>query len=276
MRQAPRRRRLCQAGGKTTDRIASMLSLTGQLLTLFGIGIFVGFINILAGGGSLLSLPLLIFLGLPSATANGTNRIGILMQNVVAIAGFHQQNVMPWRISLLAAVPAVAGAIAGAQLAIDLPDDQFKRALALTMIGVLILILADPSKRLRENPRPLAGWRLLAFVIGFFGVGVFGGFIQAGVGFLIILVMALTGFDLVATNAVKVIVVFVFTIAALAVFIMNDHVDYLLGAALGFGNALGGYIGTRYAVRKGHAWIRGFVIIVVIAFSLYLLWDSLS
>ncbi|MDZ7268114.1 MAG: sulfite exporter TauE/SafE family protein [candidate division KSB1 bacterium] len=253
-----------------------MLSLTGQLLLLFGIGLVVGFINVLAGGGSLLSLPVLIFLGLPSATANGTNRIGILLQNVVAIAGFQRQHVMPWRVSLLAAVPAVAGSIIGARWAIALPEHQFKRALALTMIGVLVVILADPGKRLHATPRPLTGWRRLAFMAGFFGVGVFGGFIQAGVGFLIILVMALAGFDLVATNAVKVIVVFIFTIAALYVFIRHDHVDYLLGAGLGLGNALGGYLGTRYTVRKGHAWIRGFVVVVVIAFSLYLMWDSLS
>lgn len=252
-----------------------VIPLEAQLLLLFVIGAFVGFINILAGGGSLLSLPLLIFLGLPSATANGTNRIGILIQNIVAVAGFHQQNVLPWRISVLAAIPAVIGSIAGANLAIDLPDDRFKQVLALTMIGVLILILADPSKRLRENPRPLAGGRLLLFIAGFFGVGVFGGFIQAGVGFLIILVMALTGFDLVATNAVKVLVVFIFTIAALAVFVINNHVDYLLGTGLGLGNALGGYIGTKFAVKKGHAWIRGFVIVIVIVFALYLLWDSL-
>lgn len=250
--------------------------LEAQLLLLFVIGVFVGFINILAGGGSLLSLPLLIFLGLPSATANGTNRIGILIQNIVAIAGFHQHNVLPWRISLLAAVPAVLGSIAGANLAIDLPDDRFKQVLALTMIGVLVLILADPSKRLRENPRPLTGGRLILFLAGFFCVGVFGGFIQAGVGFLIILVMALTGFDLVATNAVKVLVVFIFTIAALAVFVINNHVDYLLGTVLGLGNALGGYIGTKFAVKKGHTWIRGFVIVTVIVFAFYLMWDSQS
>ncbi len=245
-----------------------------QLLILFSVGVICGFINILAGGGSLLTLPVLIFLGLPSAVANGTNRIGILIQNVAAIAGFHQQNVFPWRVSVLAALPAIAGAVIGAQLAIEVPDDVFKRLLAGIMIGVLLLMIFDPAKRLRAQRQPLTLRRGIFFAVAFFGVGLFGGFIQAGVGFLIILLMLLDGFDLVAINAVKVFVVFIFTIAALAVFIWHQQVNYALGGVLGLGNALGGWLATRYAVKKGHDWIRGFVIVTVILFSIQLIIDS--
>jgi uncharacterized membrane protein YfcA len=213
-------------------------------------------------------------MGLPAAAANGTNRIGILIQNLVAIFGFHQHNVFPWRVSVLAALPAVAGSILGAQLAIDVPEDTFKRLLAGIMIGVLLIMILDPAKRLRADRKPMTWWRGLLLALGFFGVGLFGGFIQAGVGFLIILLMSLEGFDLVAINAVKVFVVFVFTIAALAVFIWHHQVDYALGAVLGLGNALGGWLATRYAIQKGHDWIRGFVMVTVIVFSLQLLIDS--
>jgi hypothetical protein len=251
-----------------------MLPLPAQLLILFGVGALAGFINILAGGGSLLALPVLIFLGLPAATANGTNRIAILIQNIVAVAGFHQLNVLPWRISLLASVPAITGAILGANLAIHIPEALFKQILAGIMIAVLILIGFDPSKRFHANPKPLAGARLVLFMIGYFGIGFFGGFIQAGVGFLIISLMMLCGFDLVKTNAVKVLVTLIFTVAALIVFILHGEVNYLLGISLGLGSAAGGWLGTRFAVKKGHDWIRAFVMVMGVIFAVKLLWNS--
>ncbi|MDZ7361828.1 MAG: TSUP family transporter [candidate division KSB1 bacterium] len=252
-----------------------MLPLPAQLVILFGVGALTGFINILAGGGSLLALPILIFLGLPAATANGTNRIAILIQNIAAAAGFHQLNVLPWRLSLLASIPAIAGAIVGANLAIDIPDALFKQILAGIMIAVLISISFDPSKRLRTNSKPLAGARVVLFLIGYFGIGLFGGFIQAGVGFLIISLMMLCGFDLVKTNAVKVLVTLIFTVAALIVFILHGEVNYLLGISLGLGSAAGGWLGTRFAVKKGHDWIRAFVVVMGVIFAVKLLWDSL-
>jgi hypothetical protein len=252
-----------------------MLPLAVQLIILFVVGMLTGFINILAGGGSLLTLPVLIFLGLPSAMANGTNRIAVVLQNIVAIAGFHQRDVFPWRISLLAAIPSTIGAIIGAQLAIDISDLWFKRILAGIMIGVLLLILIDPGKGARTRRKPMTGWRLVLFAIGFFGIGIFGGFIQAGVGFLIISLMLPAGFDLVATNAVKVFVVFLFTAAALIVFILHGQVNYLLGVSMGIGSAAGAWLATHFAVTKGHAWIRAFVIITVVLFAAKLLLDSL-
>jgi uncharacterized membrane protein YfcA len=251
-----------------------MLPLTLQLVLLFLAGFLAGFVNILAAGGSLLTLPVLIFLGLPAATANGTNRIAILIQNLAAIASFKKLNVFSWRVSVLAALPAIAGAILGANLALDVSEAWFKRTLAAIMIGVLLLMLYDPGKRLRAHAGPMTRTRQIWFGLGFFGVGVFGGFIQAGVGFLIIILMLLAGFDLVVTNAVKVLVVFLFTIAALAVFVLHGQVNYLLGAALGLGSAFGGWLGTHVAVRKGHDWVRAFVSVVVVLFALQLLVES--
>lgn len=251
-----------------------MLPLSLQLFLLFVVGFLCGFINILAGGGSLLTLPVLIFLGLPVAVANGTNRIAIIIQNIAAIVGFKKLNIYSWRVSVLAALPAIIGAIIGANLALDIPEILFKRILGGIMIGVLILILYDPGKRIRAQAGPMTLTRQILFGIGFFFVGVFGGFIQAGVGFLIIVLMLLAGFDLVVTNAVKVLVVFIFTIAALAVFILHGQVDYLLGTALGVGSAFGGWLGTHVAVKKGHEWVRVFVSVVVVLFALQLLVDS--
>jgi uncharacterized membrane protein YfcA len=252
-----------------------VIPLPIQLVLLFIIGVLSGFINILAGGGSLLTLPILIFLGLPAALANGTNRIAILIQNIAAVAGFHQHNVFPWRISVLAAIPAVVGAMIGANWAINIPEALFKQLLAGIMIALLVLIAFDPGQRLRASAKPLTGRRLAGFMVGYFIIGVFGGFIQAGVGFLIISLMLMLGFDLVQTNAVKVLVTLIFTMAALFVFILHEEVSYLLGISLGLGSAAGGWIGTHFAVKKGHAWIRAFVMIMVIVFAAKLLMDSL-
>lgn len=251
-----------------------ILSLPLQLTLLFFAGLLAGFVNILAAGGSLLTLPVLIFVGLPVATANGTNRVAILIQNLAAIAGFKKLNVFSWRVSVLAAVPAIFGAILGANLALDISEVWFKRILGGIMIGVLVLMLYDPGKRIRAHEGPMTLTRQIGFGLGFFFVGVFGGFIQAGVGFLIIILMLLAGFDLVVTNAVKVLVVFIFTIAALAVFIYHGQVNYLFGTALGLGSALGGWLGTHVAVKKGHDWVRAFVSVVVVLFALQLLVES--
>lgn len=252
-----------------------MVPPIGQQLILFVIGVVTGFINILAGGGSLLTLPILIFFGLPTATANGTNRIAILIQNMAAITGFHQNKVFPWRVSLLATLPALLGAILGARIAVDIPDDTFKQLLAVIMIVVLVIIIVDPMKKIRATPQPLAGRRRIYFLLGFFFIGLYGGFIQAGVGFMVIVVMLLAGFDMVQTNAVKVLVIFLFTIAALGVFIQHGQVSYLYGMGLGAGNAVGGYWASHVAVKKGHGWIRGFVVISVVFFAAKLLYDSL-
>ncbi|MEK7728537.1 MAG: sulfite exporter TauE/SafE family protein [candidate division KSB1 bacterium] len=251
-----------------------MLPFSLQLTLLFLVGFLAGFVNILAAGGSLLTLPALIFLGLPAATANGTNRIAILIQNLAAIAGFKKLKVFSWRVSVLAALPAIFGAILGANLALDISEVWFKRILGAIMIGVLALMLYDPSKRIRAHTGPMTLTRQVLFGVGFFLVGVFGGFIQAGVGFLIIVLMLLAGFDLVVTNAVKVLVVFIFTLAALAVFILHGQVNYLFGTVLGLGSAFGGWIGTHVAVKKGHDWVRAFVSVVVVLFALQLLVES--
>ncbi|MFQ5628307.1 MAG: sulfite exporter TauE/SafE family protein [bacterium] len=243
---------------------------------LLSVGFISGFINTLAGGGSLLTLPVLIFLGLPGTEANGTNRIGLLIQNIGAMAGFRKHNVFPLRVALMAAVPAIAGAIIGALLAVDIPDRQFKPILVAIMIGVMIVIIIDPSRRMKALQGPMSLRRKLALTLGFFVVGIYGGFIQAGIGFFIITLMLSAGYELVRTNAVKIMVVFFFNIIALFIFIDNGQVNYVYGFVLGIGSAAGGWTATHVAVKKGHTWIRGFVVVMVIIFAAKLVVDSLG
>ena len=244
---------------------------TWQIPVLALVGVLAGFLNVLAGGGSLLTLPLLIFFGLPAATANGTNRIAIFCQNIFAITGFKRQGVFPIRLALLCTPPALIGSYLGANLAITVDEMLFRRLLALVMVIVLLFMIVDPMKRLRQEEKPMTPLRLVVLIVSFFGIGVYGGFVQAGVGFLLITGLLVHGLDLVRINAVKVLVIFAFTVVALGVFVMHGQVDYVLGLALATGNSVGGWFASHMAVKKGHEWIKRFVIATVFIFALRLL-----
>ncbi|MFA5516116.1 MAG: sulfite exporter TauE/SafE family protein [Desulfuromonadales bacterium] len=216
-----------------------------HLPALLLVGFVSGFLNILAGGGSLLTLPLLIFLGLPATVANGTNRVGVLWQNIFAVASFRRQGVLPLRLALMCTAPSLAGSYIGARLAVDIDEQLFQRLLAGVMIGVLVVILVDPAKRLRIEPAAFSTLRLAVLLVSFFFIGIYGGFVQAGVGFLIIPALMVHGIDLVRTNAVKILVILLFTIPALWVFIAH-------GRSIGRSGSP-----WRPATRWGDWWLRG-------------------
>jgi len=248
-----------------------MSDLLWQVPALVLAGTVAGFLNVLAGGGSLLTLPLLIFLGLPATVANGTNRVAIFCQNIFAITGFRRQGVFPARLALLCTGPALVGSYIGANLAVEIDDQLFRRLLALIMIGILVFTAIDPIKRLRIEEGRVTPMRAAVLLVTFFVIGIYGGFVQAGVGFLIITGLLVHGLDLVRINAIKVIVIFAFTFVALAVFMVHGQVDYGLGLALAAGNSAGGWIGTHMAVKKGHDWIKKVVSLTVLLFALKLL-----
>ena len=244
-----------------------------HLLLLFGVGTIAGTLNVIAGGGSLLTLPVLIFLGLPAPMANGTNRIALLAQNLVAVGEFRRRKVLPLKLSLLCVPSALLGSVAGARLAIKVDDGTFRLILGLVMLMVCVVMVIDPARRLRLDPKRLSLARGAVLVLTFLAIGFYGGFIQAGVGFLIMTGLLVHGLDLVRVNAVKVFVVLFYTVTALGVFVWHRQVDWSLGLALATGNALGGWLGTRLTVTRGHAWIRRFVLVTVVLFALRLIWN---
>ena len=234
-------------------------------------GVVAGILNVMAGGGSLLTLPMLIFLGLPSATANGTNRVAIEVQNIIAVLGFRSKGISNLKLSTLFAVPALVGAIVGARIAIELPDKLFNQILAGVMILALALILWNPTRRLKRNEITMTPTRRLVAILVFFLVGIYGGFIQAGVGFILIAALVLiTGLDLVRTNSHKVFIIAVYTLSALATFALEGKVDWVLGLVLAVGNGVGGWIGSRFQVAKGEKWVRIVLIVAVVAMAVRL------
>ena len=240
-----------------------------QVILILAAGTAAGFINTLAGGGSALTIPILILAGLPSATANGTNRIAIMIQNMTAVANFKRKGFFDAKLSLQLGIPALLGAFLGSQIAVNIPDNIFNIILSVIMIFVLVIILVNPQKRLAEKVEGLTPKRRIIGMAAFFFVGIYGGFIQAGVGFIIITTLALvTGFTLVKINSLKVFIIAVYTIASLLVFILNGRVDWVLGLTLAAGNALGAFLGSNFAVSKGDKWIRVILIIAIVFMAL--------
>ncbi|MTI79598.1 MAG: sulfite exporter TauE/SafE family protein [Firmicutes bacterium] len=254
------------------------MTVTNVLLILVT-GVAAGFLNTVGGGGSLLTMPMLIFLGLPSAVANGTNRIALMVQNIVAIANFRHKGFFNPKLSILLSIPAVLGSIVGARFAINLPDELFNKILAVVMLTVLVLIIWRPEKKFikteedkNKDEQNFSKFKLAIAMLLFFFVGFYGGFIQAGVGFIIIAALTLiTGMSLVNINALKVFVIFVYMLSSLLVFVISGNVDWILGFTLAIGNATGAYIGSNFAVAKGDKWIRIVLVIAVLGMSAKLL-----
>ena len=237
-------------------------------------GVAAGFMNTLGGGGSLLTLPMLIFLGSPAAVANGTNRIALMVQNIVGVSNFRRKGFFYPKLGIILAIPAVFGSLLGARFAISVPEELFQKILAVIMIVVLILILTRPEKKfLKEiEGENLSTARLVVSIFVFFGVGLYGGFINAGVGFVIIVALTLiTGMSLVKINSLKLFIVLIYISSSLVVFIIHGKVDWILGFTLAIGNALGAYLGSNFAVSKGDKWIRIFIVIAILSMSAKLL-----
>jgi len=237
---------------------------------LFVLGTLAGSVNVLAGGGSFLTLPFLIFFDLPPSVANGTNRVGIFLQNVFAVWNFHRHAVMDWHASRWAGLPAVLGAPFGTWLAVSLPESSFQKMLAFLMVGLTLgsLWLPQPAMSVQANRR--AGSRTSLLVFGFFLVGVYGGLVQAGVGFFILTVTSLLGFDLVKGNGIKVLTVLVMTSVSLPLFAWSEKIHWPLGLVLASGTVLGGWFGVKLTVLKGNQWLRRVVITLVVLFAIRL------
>jgi len=227
-------------------------------------GFAAGFINTLAGSGSLLTLPILILLGLPANVANGTNRVGVLMQNVVAVATFRQRGALPLAGSWKLIVPSVVGSVIGAALAVDLDEMLLRQTIGVLMIVLIVLMLLKPERWIAAHAAPRDP-RLLVEVPLFFVIGVYGGFIQISVGLFLLAGLVLgAGHNVVGANALKNLIVLVFTAAALVVFVVNDQVEWVLGILLGSGQAVGAWVAARFAVTRGAGFVRWFVIVITI------------
>lgn len=268
-----------------------------QNLLLAGVGLIAGILNVLAGGGSLIVMPTMVFLGIPGAVTNGTARVAILGQNLTAIAGFRQKGFSDFKVSFSLALCALPGTFLGAFLGTKLTGVWFNRILAGVMLSVLVTMILGQRKKktpqqetatepasdpgpdpasptepaeaagtAAENGHSVAG-HLLMVLAGFYG-----GFIQAGVGFILIAIMnSLMKIDLVRTNMHKVFIVAIYTIAAIGIFAWQGKIHWVTGLILTAGMSAGGWIGSHLAVSKGESFIRTVLYIAIVGMSIKLL-----
>jgi uncharacterized membrane protein YfcA len=235
------------------------------------VGFVVGFINTIAGGASLISLPVLIFLGLPPSVANGTNRVAIAIQTAIGVAGFKSKGVSTFPFNVYLGIAALFGSIIGAYIAVDIKGETFNRILAIIMIIVVLIIVFKPKINLENLEERLTGKYLWIGMIAFFFFGIYGGFINAGIGFIILLFLHYVHrMNLVRANATKVAIVCIYTLAALAVFIYNDKIIWKVGLVLAIGNGAGAWVSSRVSVRKGDGFIKTFLVIMVIIMAIKL------
>lgn len=240
-------------------------------LFLVLVGFIAGGINIVAGGGSLLTLPMLIFLGLPPNVANGTNRIAIIIQNIFAVKGFQSKGVSAFPYSIYLAISALIGAIIGASLAVDIKGETFNKILGIIMVLIVIYMILKRKSSSKELLERITGKHFWLGIVAFFFVGIYGGFIQAGVGFIMLLFLSsINHYSLVKSNAIKVFVALIYSLAAVAVFAYNDSISWKHGFILAIGNASGGWLMSRWSVNKGDGFIKKVLIIMVLAMAIKL------
>jgi len=232
------------------------------LLPLFGM--VAGFANVMAGGGSLLTVPLLIFLGFPTSVANGTNRVGVLIQSISAATAFRNAGLSNMKLSFTLGLAALPGSLLGALSVVRLDDAWFKRVLAVVMVGTLVAMLWPNKKKAAQRDKS----HLVAAHIGMVLTGFYGGFIQAGVGFILMPILRRTlGLNLVHVNMHKVLIVGIYTLPALLVFVYYGTVHWFAGLALAAGTAVGGLLATRMQVKKGEGPVRIIFAIAVVAMA---------
>lgn len=242
-----------------------------DLLLLTVTGVATGFLNVMAGGGSMLSVPIMIFLGVPGTVANGTNRIAILPQNISAVWAFYRKGFSNFKLSLSLGACTIPGTLIGAHLASRVPNDQFNSLLAIVMVIVLIIMSLPQPKTIEAHESPtksrLIAGHLLMVLIGFWG-----GFIHIGVGFLLMPILnRVMQLDLVTTNAHKVFVVLCYTVVALMVFATELELIWKYGIALGIGTWIGAWIAANMQVKKGIGPIKWTLNVVIVAFIIKLL-----
>ena len=234
-----------------------------QYAILIAAGATGGAINVMAAGGSMLTVPVMIFLGVPGPVANGTNRVAILAQNLTAVGTFFKGGFANFRLSLTLALCAIPGALAGAWTGVQLSGQSFNLVLAVVMLFMLVLMHTGGAREGQGSgePRNLLWGHLLMVAAGFWG-----GFIQIGVGFILMPILnRVMGLDLVTTNAHKCFIIACYTFGALAVFALGSEVLWVTGAVLALGNSLGGYLGATLSMQRGETLIRKILVLAVIA-----------
>lgn len=236
------------------------------------VGLFAGILNTLAGGGSLISLPILIFMGLPPSVANGTNRIAVLVQGVANVAGYKSKGMeVSSRFIWFLSGTAIVGTLIGSKLAVDIEEQLFNRILAGVMFAMVLLMIFQPKIALTGITERISGKYSIWGAVAFFFIGIYGGFIQAGTGiFMLMALSSINRLTLMKSNVIKAVVMFAYTCAAVIFFGLSGKLNWEIGLTLASGQALGGWLTSRWSVDKGDGIVKILMIVVITAMSVKL------
>jgi uncharacterized membrane protein YfcA len=240
------------------------------LLLLFIVGIVAGVLNVMAGGGSAITLPMLIFLGMDSPLANGTNRLAVFIQCIATIISFKREKYSDWKTSMRLAACALPGAVLGAIAAVKMDSLLFQKVLGVFILVMVATVLVPKSgKNGHPHGELSGGWLIYPVMLG---IGFIGGLHQVGIGFFMIAALRhLMNMDLVRINMHKAAVFFIYTIPAMVVFAMTGNINWPLGLVLAAGNATGGWWAAKISVRRGEKMIRIVLVIAMIIMAVKLL-----
>ena len=222
-------------------------------------GAAAGLINAVAGGGSTLTVPLLVLAGVPGNAANGSNRVGILTSNAAAATAFRKLGVTGLSKSAPILIPIIVGSLAGSYGITRLTDDNFERVFGIVMLPIIFFSIRKPKVKLDAEP-----WPLWVTAVVFLLVGLYGGAVQAGVGLIMLAALTRAGLDLVTANLIKVVANLLLTAVALPVFIWQGNVRWLQAVILAVGLTIGAWIGAHAAVKGGEKFIRAVMVIAAL------------
>ena len=242
-----------------------------EIVILVFVGLAAGVINTLAGGGSAFTLPVLIFLGLPPSVANGTNRIVIVIQSLIGALGYKSKGISTFPFNIYLGISASFGAVIGALIAIEIDEKLFNRILAIVIITIGVLIIANNKKLDSKLIEKINGKYLIFSLIIFFFLGIYGGFLNAGIGIVIMFILnRYNGLDLVRTNATKVVLITIYSSIALIVFAYNNSINWEKGLWMALGTIYGAWWSSRWSVKKGDKVIKIVMLIMIIIIAIKL------
>lgn len=250
--------------------MVEFLSTHGITWLLFAVaGVTAGIINTLAGSGSLITLPIFMFLcGLPADVANGTNRVGAIFQSAIGLHGFRKSGKVNFDGAGWIVVPAIIGALLGAWLASGMNARQMTNVIGGLMVVMLVVLTINPKRWLRESDAAIRNNKNPISILTFFAIGIYGGFIQAGVGvFLLLALVLVSKYSLKEANGVKMLVILGFAVPTLAVFAWNNQVRFGYAFVMAGFQSIGAVIGVRFATQVPNAniWIHRLLIVILIA-----------
>lgn len=255
------------------DYLHSLDIFSWQIITLLIFaGFMTGVVNTFAGSGTAITYSLLMFLGLPVSSANGTVRMGVILQTLAATLHFNKKKALDIKKGFLLGIPITIGSIIGAEIAVNIDKDIFELIVGCVLIIMLFFLFKNPDKWIKEKKEVAAENPKFWHYILYFFIGIYGGFIHIGVGiFLLASLVLVSGYDLLKANALKIFTVFLYSPFVLMVFILNGQIDYAMGIFTSIGNLVGGIIASHFAVKQGANFLRIFLIIVMMIFSAQLL-----